>query len=64
MAGQLALVVYCFCQDFKRAGISRFLKEKGREQFWPKRAICIIYKEKHEKRTEFHSFLGSIKCFP
>jgi hypothetical protein len=24
-------------QDFKRAGISRILKEKGREQFWPKK---------------------------
>jgi hypothetical protein len=25
------------CQDFKRAGISRLLKEKGREQLWPKK---------------------------
>jgi hypothetical protein len=25
------------CQDFKRAGISKLLKEKGREQFWPKK---------------------------
>jgi hypothetical protein len=24
-------------QDFKRAGISRLLKEKGRKQFWPKK---------------------------
>jgi hypothetical protein len=23
--------------DFKRAGTSRLLKEKGREQFWPKK---------------------------
>jgi hypothetical protein len=27
----------CFFQDFKRAGISRLLKEKGREQVWPKK---------------------------
>jgi hypothetical protein len=30
-----------FCQDLKRAEISRpyiFSKEKGREQFWPKKA--------------------------
>jgi hypothetical protein len=26
-----------FFQDFKRAGISRLLEEKGREQFWPKK---------------------------
>jgi hypothetical protein len=26
-----------FFQDFKRAGTSRLLKEKGREQFWPKK---------------------------
>jgi hypothetical protein len=24
--------------NFKRAGISRLLKEKGREQFWPKKS--------------------------
>jgi hypothetical protein len=29
--------VQCFFQDFKRAVISRLLKEKGREQFWPKK---------------------------
>jgi hypothetical protein len=28
---------WCFCQDFIRAVISRLLKEKGREQFWPKK---------------------------
>jgi hypothetical protein len=39
-----------FFQDFKRAGISR-LKEKGREQFWPKKG-----KEKLEKWTEFTTF--------
>jgi hypothetical protein len=27
----------CFIQDFKRAEISRLLKEKDREQFWPKK---------------------------
>jgi sulfur relay (sulfurtransferase) DsrC/TusE family protein len=26
-----------FFQDFKRAGVSRLLKEKGREQFGPKK---------------------------
>jgi hypothetical protein len=34
-----------FCQDFKRAGISRLLKEKGREQFWPKKGnLCRTMK--------------------
>jgi hypothetical protein len=33
----------CFCQDFKRAGIS---KEKGREQFWPKKGNLHRSKEK------------------
>jgi hypothetical protein len=32
------------------------LKEKGREQFWPKKGQFALYKEKLEKRTEFHSF--------
>jgi hypothetical protein len=31
----------CYCQDFKRAGISRLLKEKGREQFWPKKGNLL-----------------------
>jgi hypothetical protein len=34
--------------------ISRLLREKGREQFWPKRQFTS-YKEKLEKWTE---------CFP
>jgi hypothetical protein len=34
---------------FQKGRVSRLLKEKGREQYWPK-------KEKLEKRTEFHSF--------
>jgi hypothetical protein len=40
------------------AGISRLLKEKGREQFWPKKGnLCRTrYKEKLEKLTEFHYF--------
>jgi hypothetical protein len=32
-----SVLILPFCQDFKRAGISRLLKEKGREQFWPKK---------------------------
>jgi hypothetical protein len=53
------------CQDFKRAGISRLLKEKGREQFWSQKGQFASYKEKLEKFIEFHHFyLGSIKCFP
>jgi hypothetical protein len=36
--------------------ISRLLKEKGREQFWPKKRQFASYKEKLEKRTEFHCF--------
>jgi hypothetical protein len=35
--------------DFKRAGISG-------SSFGQKRAICIFYKEKLEKLTEFHYF--------
>jgi hypothetical protein len=55
---------YCFCQDFKRAGISRLLKEKGREQFWrEKRAICIVL-GKTRKTDRISLFLGSIKYFP
>jgi hypothetical protein len=40
---------WCFCQDFKRAGISRLLKyvkEKGREQFLAKKGQFALYKEK------------------
>jgi hypothetical protein len=32
------IVTMCFFQDFKRAGISRLLKEKSREQFWPEKS--------------------------
>jgi hypothetical protein len=35
------------------AGISNLLKEKGREQFWPKKGNL---RRNKEKRTEFHSF--------
>jgi hypothetical protein len=38
---------------FQKVGISRLLKEKGREQFWPKKWQFASYKE---KLTEFHSF--------
>jgi hypothetical protein len=38
------------------AGISRLLKEKGREQFWQKKGQFASYKEKLEKCTEFHYF--------
>jgi hypothetical protein len=37
------------------------LRKRAGSSFGQKRAICVVYKE---KRTEFHSFLGSIKCFP
>jgi hypothetical protein len=39
----------------KGQGYHWLLKEKGREQFWQKRAISS-YKEKLEKCTEFHYF--------
>jgi hypothetical protein len=45
----------CFCQDFKRAGISR-LKGKGQGAVLVKKGQFASYKEKLEKRTEFHSF--------
>jgi hypothetical protein len=53
----------CFFQDFKRAGISRILKEKGREQFWQKTGQFALYKEKLEKWTEFTTFRVN-KLFP
>jgi hypothetical protein len=53
----------CFFQDFKRVGISRLLKEKGREQFWPKKGQFASYKEKLEKWTEFTTFRVN-KMFP
>jgi hypothetical protein len=43
----------------KRAGISRILKEKGREQFWSKKGN--LHRRK-ETLIEFQS-LGSITCF-
>jgi hypothetical protein len=36
---------------YQRAGISRLLKENGREQFWPKKGQFASYKEKLEKLT-------------
>jgi hypothetical protein len=46
----------CFFQEFKRAGISRLLKEKGREQSWPKKRQFASYNEKLEKFTDFTTF--------
>jgi hypothetical protein len=37
----------------KGRDIDRLLKEKGREQFWPKKGQFASYKEKPEKLTEF-----------
>jgi hypothetical protein len=39
----------------KGRDIKSSLKEKGSEQFWPKKGN-LKYKEKLEKPTEFHSF--------
>jgi hypothetical protein len=33
--------IVVFLPGFQKEGISRLLKEKGREQFWQKRAICV-----------------------
>jgi hypothetical protein len=46
----------CFFLDFKRAGISRLLKEKGREQFWPKKDNLRRTMKNLKKWTEFHYF--------
>jgi hypothetical protein len=35
---------------------SERVKEKGREQFWPKKGQFVSYKEKLEKWTEFTTF--------
>jgi hypothetical protein len=45
-----------FLPGFQKGGISRLLKEKGREQFWPKKGQFVSYKEKLEKWTEFTIF--------
>jgi hypothetical protein len=50
-------------QDFKRAGISRLLEEKGREQFWPKKGN-LRRTRKNLKNRHNSLLLGSIKCFP
>jgi hypothetical protein len=43
----------------KGRDISRLLKEKGRERFWQKRAICVV----QGKTDRISLLLGSIKCF-
>jgi hypothetical protein len=46
-----------FFQDVKKAGISRLLKEKGRDgAVLAKKGQFASYKEKLEKLTEFHYF--------
>jgi hypothetical protein len=45
------------------SGISRLLKEKGREQFWQKKGQFASFKEKLEKLTEFTTFRVN-KMFP
>jgi hypothetical protein len=50
---------------FERAGISRLLKEKGREQFWPKKGnLCRTRKNyKNEKnRQNFTPFTFNKMC--
>jgi hypothetical protein len=55
---------------FQRAGISRILKEKGREQFrFLKKAICVTARKNAKmKKTDRISLLllvlDSIKLFP
>jgi hypothetical protein len=39
------------------------IKAKGREQFWPKRAICVV-QGKTWITDRISLILGSIKCFP
>jgi hypothetical protein len=41
--------LYVSINDSASAGISRLLKEKGREQFWPKKGQLSSYKEKLSK---------------
>jgi hypothetical protein len=38
------------------AGISRLLKEKGREQFWPKKGNLHHTRKNLKNETEFHYF--------
>jgi hypothetical protein len=45
-----------FFQDFKRAGISRLLKEKGMGAVLAQKRQFASYKEKLEKWTEYHYF--------
>jgi hypothetical protein len=43
----------------------RLLKEKGREQFWPKRTICVVQGKtlKMRKTDRISILLGPIRCF-
>jgi hypothetical protein len=41
---------------FQKGRDIKSLKEKGMEQFWPKKGQFVSYKEKLEKWTEFHYF--------
>jgi hypothetical protein len=42
-----------FCQDFKRAGISRLLKEKGSEQFWARKGNLCCTRKNGQNFTPF-----------
>jgi hypothetical protein len=53
-----------FFQDFKRAGISRLLKEKGREQFWPKKGNLRRTRKNLKIGQKISLLSGSTKCFP
>jgi hypothetical protein len=44
------------CQDFKRAGISRLLKEKGREQFLPKKGNLRRTRKNLKNGQNFNPF--------
>jgi hypothetical protein len=48
------VIILSGCQDFKRAGTSSLLKEKGREQFLAKKGQFALYKEKLEKWSGYH----------
>jgi hypothetical protein len=47
----------------KGQGYQGFFKEKGKEQFWPKKGnLCRT--KKNLKNGQISLLLGSIKCFP
>jgi hypothetical protein len=49
-------LAWCFFQDFKRTGLSRLLKEKGREQFWPKKVNLRRTRKKLKNGQNFTTF--------